>query len=214
MTTFLALLTGGGLTAVGGVLSALATNWLGAKRDERTYAHEQALAREARTQERLDRAYQRLGEFLSYYRQWATSVRPFMGSVPTPDPPSNEELRKIETLVTNYGSREVRRLLDELGELIAKIRYADGLIETVDRATNVSAELDQEAGRERLAMIEYKKKLHQVSEAIRDQMHKELVGDSPAIEGSPGQREGPAIEGRPEGRDDPDSERPPEIADT
>jgi hypothetical protein len=33
MTTFLAILTGGGLAALGGLLSGLVTNWLGDKRD-------------------------------------------------------------------------------------------------------------------------------------------------------------------------------------
>jgi hypothetical protein len=96
-------------------------------------------------------------------------------------------MRETETLVKNYGSHEVRRLLDQLGELVRKIEYADDLIRSVDQsAADESDELDQEAGRERRAMIDYKNDLYAVSEAIRDQMHKELAPDDPAIEAAPG----------------------------
>jgi hypothetical protein len=57
MTTLQTLLTGGGLTAIGVVLAALAANWLGERRDQRRYEHEQAMAAEARRQERLHEAY-------------------------------------------------------------------------------------------------------------------------------------------------------------
>jgi hypothetical protein len=45
------LWTGGGLVAVGAVVSALVTNLLGARRDRRRYAHEQEAARAARRHE-------------------------------------------------------------------------------------------------------------------------------------------------------------------
>jgi type II secretory pathway pseudopilin PulG len=50
MNTSLTLI-GAGLAVVGGLLSGALTNWLGAKRDERKYRHEQALAREAQRHE-------------------------------------------------------------------------------------------------------------------------------------------------------------------
>jgi hypothetical protein len=61
MNTYVTLLTGGGLIAAGAVVSGLLTNWLGSRRDKRGYEHEQKMAREARTQERLDQAYIALG---------------------------------------------------------------------------------------------------------------------------------------------------------
>jgi hypothetical protein len=57
MTTFLAILTGGGLAAVCGLISGLLTNWLGDKRDQRKYEHERAMALDARRQERLEKAF-------------------------------------------------------------------------------------------------------------------------------------------------------------
>ena len=48
MTTLETLLTSGGLIALGAVLGTVLggfiTNWLGAKRDQRKYAHEQTMA--------------------------------------------------------------------------------------------------------------------------------------------------------------------------
>jgi hypothetical protein len=130
-----------------------------------------------------------------------------VGPVPAPDPPSNEALREIETLVENFGSPEVRRLVDELSDVIGQIRNADDLIRMVDRSANPGDKLDEDAARERLAMDGYKAKLHQISEAIRDQMHQELDGNPLAIESNAGQRDGRAIEGSPTSGDD--SELPP-----
>ena len=67
--------------------NALVAHWLGSKRDRRGYAHEQAMAREVRVQERLEQAYIALGEYLSRFEDWARSVHPFLGPVPAPDPP-------------------------------------------------------------------------------------------------------------------------------
>ena len=45
MSTYLSLLTGGGLIAAGAVASGLLANWLGSRRDKRGYEHQQKMAR-------------------------------------------------------------------------------------------------------------------------------------------------------------------------
>lgn len=82
------------------------------------------MAQEARRQDRLERAYTELGMFLSRWEDWARSVHPFMGPVPTPEPLPREERWRIETLVTNHGSREVRPLLKAWAEQRLKIARA------------------------------------------------------------------------------------------
>lgn len=85
MNTFKTLLTGGGLTAIGVVLAGLVTNWLGAKRDQRRYeneqamaaqaqGHERAMALEARRQKRLEQTYIELLGYPSHYAEWAKSA--------------------------------------------------------------------------------------------------------------------------------------------
>jgi len=128
MNTFLAVLTGGGLAALGGLGSGWLNNWLGSKRDERARAHEQQMAREVLTQERLDRAYTEMGIYLSHHADWARSVQSFLGPVPTPDPMPPEERWRIETLVMKHGSLEVRRLLERWREQAQKIENADIVI--------------------------------------------------------------------------------------
>jgi hypothetical protein len=176
MNTFLAVLTGGGLAALGGLLSGWLNNRLGSKRDERAHAREQQAAREALGQERLDRTYTELGIYLSHMAEWARSVRPVIGPVPAPDPVSPEERWRIETLVENHGSPEVRRLLDRWGEQRMKIENADIVLgmDAESRGTGLA----EEALRERQALEDYRKSLYEASSAIRDQMRKELAGQA------------------------------------
>jgi hypothetical protein len=176
MGTFLALLTGGGLAAAGGLASGWVTNWLGAKRDEGKYSHEQEMAREAGRQDRLNMAYIELGTYLSRYADWARSVRPFWGEFPPPDPLPPEERWRIETLVTVYGSPDVRRLLEQWVKHAKKIDNADDMIRRVERSNNPSPSFEQEAQREDMALEGYKEAMRQADEAIRDQMQRELGG--------------------------------------
>ena len=118
MTTFLALLTGGLLTALGGLLSAWMTNWLGDKRDQRRYAHERDMAAEARRQERLEQAYIELLGYLSRHWDWAKSVRPFWGQPPIPEPLPPEERWRIETLGGLRGVQGDRVLTRELWHVL------------------------------------------------------------------------------------------------
>jgi hypothetical protein len=62
MSSFQTLLTGGGLAALGVVVSGLLTNWLGARRDKRRYDHEHAMAAEAHRHEQAMAADARLQE--------------------------------------------------------------------------------------------------------------------------------------------------------
>jgi len=175
MNTFLTLLTGGGFVAAGGVLNAWLTNSLGARRDKRRYDHDQQMTREARSQDRLDRAYIELGMYLSRYGDWARSVQPFWGAVPAPDPLPPGERWRIEALVTEYGSKEVWRLLEEWGEHAAKIDAADDIIRRAERSR--AADLDEEALRERQALDGYKAAMYTAADAIRDRMRRELAGE-------------------------------------
>jgi hypothetical protein len=175
MNTYLTLLTGGGLIAAGAVVSGLLTNWLGSRRDKRGYEHEQEMAREARSQERLDQAYIALGEYLSRFGDWARSVHPFLGPVPAPDPLQPGERWRIEALVTAYGSEEVQRLLDRWGECAQRIENADVVIRMADDSRDPSPELDQDALREKHALEDYRKVMRDAADAIRSQIQRELA---------------------------------------
>jgi hypothetical protein len=163
MNTLLAVLTGGGITAAATVLAAYLTNSLGTQRD-----------REARAQERLERTYTALGMFLSHYQDWASSVHPFLGPVPAPEPFPAEERWRVETLVTNHGSPEVRRLLDEWNVQRRKIDNADQTIRLAEGSR--SEDLDKEALRERHALEGYRAEMRQAAEAIRARTAAELNG--------------------------------------
>jgi hypothetical protein len=180
MNTFLAVLTGGGLAALGGLGSGWLNNWLGSKRDERAHAHKRQMAHEALAQERLDRTYTDLGIYLSHMGEWARSVRPFIGPIPAPDPVPPGERWRIEALVENHGSPQVRRLLQVWGEVRLKIENADIVIEMGDKSAD--ATLNEEAHKQRLAMESYRTALYESAKAIRDQMRKELAGQAqPAL---------------------------------
>ena len=182
MNTAMTLLTGGGLLALGGFAVAL----IEARRDKRRYLHEKEMTSEARRQERLDRAYMELGIYLSRYGDWARSVHPFMGPVPAPEPLPPSERWRIETLVTNHGSPEVRRLLDRWGEIARKIENADIVIRMAEQSRN-PGKLDEEAHRERLALEDYRKAMGEVADEIRDRMHAELAGQTgPGPSAAPG----------------------------
>jgi hypothetical protein len=174
MSTYLTLLTGGGLIAAGAVASGLLTNWQGARRDKRRYEHEREIAREARYQERLDQAYIALGEYLSRFGDWARSVQPVLGPVPAPDPLQPGERWHIEALVTAYGSEEVQRLLDRWGECAQRIENADIVIRMASESRDPGA-LDQEALREKQALEDYRKAMHDAADAIRSQIRRELA---------------------------------------
>jgi len=170
------LLTGGGLVALGGLISGFLGNWLGAKRDQRTHAHEQAMAREARHQERLAQTYIELLMSMARTSEWVTSLRPLVGPVPPSEPPPPEERRRIQALVTAYGSDEVRRLEDEWGEHVAKVIDVHVVMQTLERSKRPSQQLDDEAMREHAAMPSHRTALWEAEKAIRDRVHQELAG--------------------------------------
>lgn len=173
MNTLLTVLTGGGLVALGGLASGWLANWQGAKRDQRRYDHERKMAREARSQERLDQAYIALGEYLSHFGDWARSVQPFIGPVPTPEPLPAGDRRRIQALVTAHGSEEVQQLLERWGERAQRIENADVVIRMASESRDPGA-LDQEALREKHALEDYRKAMWDAADAIRDRMRLEL----------------------------------------
>jgi hypothetical protein len=198
MSTFLTLLTGGGLAAAGGLASGAVTNWFAAKLDQRRYEREQVMAREAhqheqamalearsheramaletRRQERLKQAYIELGIFLSHYIDWANSVRP-MFPVPAPDPLPPQERWRIETLVMAYGSPEVRQLLDEWHKCAEKIHNALATIRLRDQSRDPGQEFDDKANKEDQALPEYKRAMFDADKAIRERVQQELAGE-------------------------------------
>lgn len=176
VNTFMTLLTGGGLAVIGGVLTGLANNWSGAKRDQRSHARQLQLAQEERQQARLQQAYTDLGLYLSRVTAWARSVRPLWGPVPPPDQIPAEELWQVETAVTLHGSPEVRQLLNEWAEQRIKIEKADFVIQQADNAVGREPELEEEARHERLALDGNKKAMYEAADAIRAQTSAELAG--------------------------------------
>jgi len=177
MATFLAILTGGGLAVLGGLLSGWVSNWLGDKRDQRKYAHEQAMAAEARRQERLEQAYIELLGYLSHHAEWAVSVRPFFETIEAPDPLPRAEVRRVAALVEAYGSPEVRRLLSDWREHAEKLAEADAIIGVVERSRQPGQELDAEARDEQKAIPAYREAMLQAEEAIQDRVRQELADE-------------------------------------
>lgn len=178
MTTFLAILTGGGLTIVGGVLSGWLTNWLGDKRDQRKYEHERAMAGDARRQDRLEQAYIDLLGYLAHHAEWARSVRPFIGAPPAPDPLPPIDVKRVGALVEAYGSHEVRGLMREWRERAGRIADADATIRLLEKSKNPSQELENEARRMHLAIGGYREAMFDAAEAIREQVRRELAGEA------------------------------------
>jgi hypothetical protein len=175
MNVYLTLLTGGGLVAAGSVANGWLTNWLSSRRDKDRYEHEQAMAREARIQERLEQAYITLGEYLSRFEDWARSVHPFLGPVPAPEPLQPGERWHIQALVTSFGSEEVQRLLDRWGECAQRIENADAMIRMAEGARGPNPELDQDALREKHSLEDYRKAMRDAADAIRSQIQRELA---------------------------------------
>jgi hypothetical protein len=178
MNAFLTLLTGGGLAALGGLLSSLATGRREAKRDERKYTHEQAMAREARLQVRREKAYLDLLTYMALVEDWAASVRPFWGEPPAPESMTDEQHWRIDALIRANGSPEVLRLTREFNAVIHRIRAADETIAVVERSKNPSRQADDEAKREHKAMLGYREDLWKVHEAICEQVRLELRGEA------------------------------------
>jgi hypothetical protein len=187
MTTFLAILTGGGLAALGGLLSGLVTNWLGDRRDKRRYAHERAMAMEARRhdeataaearrQQRLEQAYLELLAYLAHHAAWARSVRSLFDIKP-PDPLKDENVKRIEGLVEAYGSDEVRRLMVEWIRCGGRFANTEAIIQMAERSPNSSEQLDDKAREELEALAHLRNAMLEADNAIRNRVRLELAGE-------------------------------------
>jgi hypothetical protein len=176
MTTFLAILTGGGLAALGGLLSGLVTNWLGDKRDQRKYEHERAMAADARRQERLEQAYIELLAYLAHNAGWARSVRP-MVAIKAPDPLTSEEIQRVEALVAAFGSEEVRQLLDEWFQRMHALAAANATVAEMEDWNKPSQQLDAETRKVLAAIPDYKDAVLEADTAIRKRVRQELAGE-------------------------------------
>jgi hypothetical protein len=182
MTTFRALLIGGGLAAFGGLLSTWLTNWLGVKRDQRKYQHERDMALEVRRQERLREAYIELLKYLSHHAEWAVSLQPLPRPFPTPipkapDPMPRAEVHRVTALVEAYGSPEVRKLLNGWREWAEKLSEADEIVSDALERRQPGQELDAEARDEHVAMPPYREAMLQAEEAIKERVRQELAGE-------------------------------------
>jgi hypothetical protein len=170
------LLTGGGLVTLGSLVSGWLADQSAKKRDERKYDHELTMARETRHQERLEPAYMALLRLLSRNRDWADSVRPLRATGQPPEPLDREELWRIETLVSMYGSDEVRRLLQEWSNCAEKVERADETLRSLDKSKNPSPEFEEQAKQEEKALPDYKAAMHQADDAVRAHVRRELGG--------------------------------------
>jgi hypothetical protein len=88
-----------------------------------------------------------------------------------------EERGRIETLVMNHGSLEVRRLLGRWREQAQKIENADIVIRMAEQVRD-PGRLAEEADREHMALEEYRRAMHEADQAIRDRMWAELRGQA------------------------------------
>lgn len=179
MSTLRAILTGGGLAALGGVVSAWITNWLGGRRDRRRYDHERAMALETRRQERLEQAYIELLGYLSHYAEWMSSPQRLLGQqVAPPDPPPLEERKRVMVLLEAYGSQEVRRLLREWRSCAAKLENADDDLPTVDLHDEADTEDEAWAPDMNKIRSAHRKATLKADQAIRDRIRQELAGEA------------------------------------
>jgi hypothetical protein len=176
MNTFWALLTGGGLAALGALLSGVLTNLLGAKRDERRYGHEQAMAQEARRQERLAQTYIELLAYLSHYSDWAESIRPLKG--PALNHVPREERWNIEALVSGYGSEDVNGLLRKWGEYANKLEDVAAALRRAEQSQNRSPKTEDWLQGQDQAIRMYKGLMAEIDEAIRNRVSQELAGEA------------------------------------
>ena len=181
MTTFLAVLTGGGLAALGGLLSGLVTNWLGDKRDQRKYGHERAMALEARRQQRLEQAYVELLTYLAGHAAWARGVRPLVATAVTvtqaQDPLVDEQANRVEALVAAYGSEEVLQLLDEWIQRAHSFAAADATVAEMEAWNKPGQQLDPETRKVLTAIPGYREAMVKADHAVRKRVRQELAGE-------------------------------------
>jgi hypothetical protein len=181
MTTLQTLLTGGGLAALGGLLSGLITNWLGDRRDQRKYGHERVMALDARRQDRLEQAYIELLAFLAHHAAWAKSVQPKLGPIEAPDPLPRQEVWRVDALVEAHGSPEVRGLMREWRMHAGKLADADITIKMMQERMDelgMNQQLQDQWLREQEAIPTYRKTLFDTAKAIREQVRRELAGEA------------------------------------
>jgi hypothetical protein len=158
MNTLLAVLTGGGITAAGGLVGGWWDNRQGAKRDARAHknqelmarddrahqlelvreehASQERMAREALRQERLERTYTEIGIYLSHHADWAGTIQPMMGEPKPPDPVPRNEQWRFEALLMNHASPEVRQLLETWRKWPEKIQIA---VITINTARGIAS---------------------------------------------------------------------------
>jgi hypothetical protein len=178
MTTLQTLLTGGGLVALGAILSAWVTNWLGKGRDQSRYKHERTMALETRRQERLEQAYIELLDFLSHYAEWMRSTQRLRGQqVAVPDPPPREESNRVMVLLEAHGSQEVRRLLSEWRSCAAKLEHVDAGLPLVQLDDEADAEEEAWARDPGKVIAAQRDAMLKADKAIRDRIRQELAGE-------------------------------------
>lgn len=173
---FVGVLTGVGGTVIVAIRGFRSTSNATEAQIEAAAANVQAQIdadRAAQRRDRLAQAYTELGMYLSRHADWAASVRPYWGQIPTPDPLTPQDRWRVETAVTLYGSPEVGRLLAQWTDHARKIDMADDTIRRADKSA--SGDLDDEARKERIALPAYKAALAAADAAIRAQMNREIA---------------------------------------
>ncbi|WP_157748297.1 hypothetical protein [Micromonospora echinaurantiaca] len=146
MNTIMALLTGGGLAALGGLVSGLVSNWLGRRRDERRYEHEAEqterrhehewrMSYEQRRQERIVRTYEEVMDLVGRVDLWVTFTRQFfqMAGDPKPELPTIEEQARVQALLDVHGSPVVRERYRDWRSAVQELNLADQELRAAER---------------------------------------------------------------------------------
>ncbi|WP_435070800.1 hypothetical protein, partial [Amycolatopsis thermoflava] len=128
------------VAAAGGASIGSLTTWLAGQGSRR---HTEALAREARRQQRFADAYIELLITVEAMGQWAQLVRPMLDvGMSTPSLPSFEQQARVQALLAGYATPQVKALFETYSESIREIVKIDQRIADVihfgDREIGVS----------------------------------------------------------------------------
>ena len=99
-----------------------------------------------------------------------------MFDVEAPNPLTDENVNRIEGLVTAYGSEEVRRLLVDWIQQASALAAADATVAMAEKAINPSKELEDQAAQDLKAIPSYREAVLEADNAVRKRVRQELTG--------------------------------------
>ncbi|MFI6068550.1 hypothetical protein ACIA47_25210 [Micromonospora sp. NPDC051227] len=173
---FVALLTGGGLTVVGGFVQAWLTSRDATARDDRRHLHELDMAREQRHHQRIENAYEELLLLVETIGQWASMIRPLVTieGDPRPQLPPLPEQARVEALVRAYGSQKVRDRLFAWRQVIDQLIEADFQIQAAERSIERQGHTSIDDGAERMKIGT---QLRPAERARRNELAEEIAAE-------------------------------------